>query len=106
MFGLGPAGTAPGQFYGAGKVLGIVSLVPAVGWVALLTAIALFFPRNTQEMLGDYEVGLPTMATPENRSRIRLAWRPNVRWAVTVAVLASVALVYAGGPSPFLYYRF
>jgi D-alanyl-lipoteichoic acid acyltransferase DltB (MBOAT superfamily) len=106
MFGLGPAGAAPGQFYGAGKVLGTVPIVPAVVWVALLTAIALFFPRNTQQILGQYEVGLPTIASPEHKSRIALVWHPTVRWALASGVLLAIALVFAGGPSPFLYYRF
>jgi alginate O-acetyltransferase complex protein AlgI len=106
MFGIGPAGAAPGAFYGRGAILGTVAVVPAVVWVAMLTAIALFFPRNTQEILGDYDVGLPTMASPQRSGGIPLAWRPNARWAIAMAATLSVALVFAGGPSPFLYYQF
>ena len=105
MTGLGPAGAAPGQFYGPGKFLNAVPVVPAVVWVALLAAIALF-PRNTQQILGDFEVGLPAIATPQRPSRIHLVWRPDLRWAAAMAVLTAVALVFAGGPSLFIYYKF
>jgi hypothetical protein len=29
-----------------------------------------------------------------------------VRWALAMAVVAGIGLVFVAGPSPFLYYRF
>jgi alginate O-acetyltransferase complex protein AlgI len=107
MVGVGGAGAAsPGAFFGTATLFNSVTYVPAVTWVALLAAIALFFPRNTQEVLENYEVGLPTLPSPQSRPRIRLAWRPNLRWAIGIALLVGLGLVFLGGPSPFLYYRF
>ncbi|MGW6928418.1 MBOAT family O-acyltransferase [Lentzea sp. NPDC054927] len=108
MFGFGPSGAPIGQFYGTTNLFGAVTVIPAVLWVLALLAIAVFFPRNTQEILGRYEVGLPTMAgaLPDKPSRIRLSWQLNMRWALLTAAAAATALVFAGGPSPFLYYRF
>jgi alginate O-acetyltransferase complex protein AlgI len=107
MAGAGAAGAAgPGAFFGTATLFGSVAYVPAIVWVGFLAAIALFFPRNSQEVLEKYEVGLPTLPSPESRPRIRLAWRPNLRWAVGIALLVGLGLVFLGGPSPFLYYRF
>jgi D-alanyl-lipoteichoic acid acyltransferase DltB (MBOAT superfamily) len=106
MVGLGPSGgPSPAKLYGT-YTLGSVTYVPVVFWVVLLLAIALLFPRNTQQLLADYKVGLPTIPSPEPRPWFALTWQPNVRWATAVAVMAGLALVYVGGPAPFLYYKF
>jgi D-alanyl-lipoteichoic acid acyltransferase DltB (MBOAT superfamily) len=102
--GLGAADT--GAFYGTALLFNSVTYVPAVAWVAFLAAIALFFPRNTQEILEKYEVGLPVFPRPEARPRITVAWRPSPQWAFGIAVLVGLGLVFLAGPSPFLYYRF
>ncbi|MFB9690299.1 MBOAT family O-acyltransferase [Amycolatopsis plumensis] len=107
MFGLGPAGAPTGQFYGTSRLFQTITVTPALLWVIALLAIALFFPRNTQQILGRYDVGLPTMAAaPDKPSRIALTWRPNLRWALITGGALAAALVFAGGPSPFLYYQF
>jgi alginate O-acetyltransferase complex protein AlgI len=106
MFGFGPPGAPTAQFYGTTRLFQTVTVIPAVLWVLALLAMAVLFPRNTQQILGRYEVGLPTLAVPEKKPRIAISWRPNMRWALTTAMLAATALVFAGGPSPFLYYKF
>ena len=107
MAGLGH-GAAPSaaQFYGTATVFGALTVVPALIWVVLLAGVAVLFPVNTQQFLGEHDVALPTMFSPESRSWVRLVWRPGVRWAMPVAVLGALALGFVGGPSPFLYYHF
>jgi hypothetical protein len=107
MFGAGAGAAAgPGAFFGTSKLFGTLAVVPAVIWVALLLAIALLWPRNSQQMLDRYQVGLPTIPSSEPRSRWNPRWHPNLRWAAAAALLFGAGLVFAGGPSPFLYYQF
>jgi D-alanyl-lipoteichoic acid acyltransferase DltB (MBOAT superfamily) len=107
MFGLGPRGATLGAFYGTSRLFQTVTVIPALLWVVALLAIALFFPRNTQQILDRYEVGLPAMATGAAKPpRITLTWRPSMGWALATAAVTGVALVFAGGASPFLYYKF
>jgi hypothetical protein len=107
MFGLGPSGAPTGQFFGTTNLFGAITVTPVVLWVLALLAIAVFFPRNTQQILGRHEVGLPAIAQlPDKPSKIRLDWQLNLRWALLTGAAAATALVFAGGPSPFLYYRF
>jgi D-alanyl-lipoteichoic acid acyltransferase DltB (MBOAT superfamily) len=96
MFGLGPAGSPPSQFFGTAKLFGAVTITPSLWWVAGLLLIAVFF-RNTQQMLGNGFGGI---------SESPASWQPSLRWAVSTALVAATALVFAGGASPFLYYRF
>jgi alginate O-acetyltransferase complex protein AlgI len=107
MFGLGPSGATVGEFYGTSRLFQTITVTPAVLWVLALLAIAVFFPRNTQQILHKYEVGLPSMATaPDKPSRISMSWRPNLRWALVIGAATAAGLIFAGGPSPFLYYQF
>lgn len=106
MLGLGATGDVPpGAFYGTQSLFGL-NVVPAIAWTLLLGAIALLFPRNTQQILEKYDVALPTLPSPEDKPRIRLQWQPNLRWAITVAIVAGLGLVFVAGPSPFLYYLY
>jgi alginate O-acetyltransferase complex protein AlgI len=105
MVGVGASQTSPGTFFGTQTLFG-VTYVPAVTWMLLLAAVALLFPRNTQQILDRYEVGLPTLPAAEPKPRFTLRWQPSLQWGVAIAVVAGLALVFAGGPSPFLYYRY
>jgi alginate O-acetyltransferase complex protein AlgI len=108
MLGLASAAPATAaQFYGTASLLGALTVVPAVIWLVLLAAIALLFPRNTQQILGRYPVALPSLASPPEPERPpRVDWRPSLRWATAMAALGGVALTSLGGQSPFLYYQF
>src|SRR5262249_5448544 len=107
MVGLGPAGAPPvGKLYGSFNLFGLMTYVPALTWTALLLAVVLLFPSNTQEILDQYSVALPTLPSPAMRSWARLRWQPTIAWTVACALLVGVALVFSGGPSPFLYYKF
>lgn len=107
MLGAGVTG-APGvaQFFGT-SVVGSLTYIPVLTWLALLTGLALY-PRNSQQMLGGRAVGLDVMPASDSPTRppLRLTWRPQVRWAFAMAVVTALALTFAGGPSPFLYYQF
>ena len=106
MLGLGPSGGAgTATFYGSQALFG-QTFVPAVTWLLLLAAIALLAPRNTQQILERYDIGLQTMPTPEPERRFQLRWRPNLRWAVAIGAVTGMALIFSGGPSPFLYYHY
>jgi alginate O-acetyltransferase complex protein AlgI len=111
MLGNGAAGAPDtAQFFGT-KAVGAFTYTPAVTWLVLLLAIALFFPRNTQELLAEHRVALDVMPSQQLRPWLPLAsrplaWHPNLRWAVAMAFVIGLALVFAGGPSPFLYYQF
>ena len=105
MVGVGATGPAPSVFYGTTTVLGLV-FVPAIAWIAVLAAIALGVPRNTQQIMARYDVALPSLPSPEPTPRESWRWKPSVRWALAMAVVAGIGLVFVAGPSPFLYYRF
>lgn len=108
MFGLTSAApTTAAQFYGTAILLGSFTVVPAVIWLLLLAAIAVLFPRNSQQILANYPVALPSLASSEEPERLpRIDWRPSLRWAAAMAAIGGVALTSLGGPSPFLYYQF
>ena len=106
MFGLGPAGAAMGKFYSTTNLFSVVTIIPAVAWVVVLLIVALAFPRNSQQLLQRYEVALPTITVAETRTKFALLWAPTMRWAPIIGLAAAIALVFAGGPSPFLYYKF
>jgi hypothetical protein len=35
-----------------------------------------------------------------------IAWRPNLRWMVFIAVIAAIAMIRLTGKSEFLYWQF
>ena len=96
MWFLGPAGAPPNEFFGTAKIFDTITVVPALLWVTGLLVLAVFF-RNTQQMLGNGLGGITEKVA---------TWQPSMRWAVGTALVAATALVFAGGASPFLYYRF
>ena len=106
MFGLGPAGPAPATMYGKATFLGHFSYDPVVFWVLLLAGVALLAPRNSQQLLEKHEVGLPTIPVADNQRRFRIVWNPSLAWSVASGLALGAALTFAGGPSPFLYYKF
>ena len=71
--------------------------VGALGWIALLAAIALAAP-NTQQILGPVDGGA------ESPPRI---WTPTLRWGVATGLLFGVAVSRTfSEPTTFLYFRF
>ena len=82
-------------------------LVAAIGWVAVLLAIALMLP-NTLHMLAAYEpaLGVPRRPTARFASLRLLDWAPTVPWALTMCALVIAAIMRLGGKSEFLYWQF
>jgi hypothetical protein len=106
MSGFGAAGATTSSFYGSTKVFNTFSYPPVMLWVTVLTAAALLFPRNSQQLLAKYHVGLPTIPVADNQRRFLLSWNPTLQWSTILGLAFGAALVFAGGPSPFLYYKF
>src|SRR5205823_2936079 len=100
-------GPAPdvAAFFGTATVFKVLMVAPALIWLAILGAGAVLFPSNTQQMLGEHHLALPTMFSPESTPWLRVLWRPNLRWAAGIAFVAACGLAFVGGPSPFLYYH-
>jgi alginate O-acetyltransferase complex protein AlgI len=74
-------------------------------WVATLTFIALTFP-NTLQILARYE---PALGVKPGRAQLRgriIEWNPSVAWAVVVAAISAIGVLFIGGPSEFLYWQF
>jgi D-alanyl-lipoteichoic acid acyltransferase DltB (MBOAT superfamily) len=83
------------------------TLARVLAWTALLLGLALLAP-STLEILAPYEPALgwrPEQAGARS-GRLRLAWRPSLLWALSIAALAAVAVAQLGGPSEFLYWQF
>jgi D-alanyl-lipoteichoic acid acyltransferase DltB (MBOAT superfamily) len=83
------------------------ALAAALGWIAVLLAIALLLP-NTLEMLAAWEPALgvrPRPATALTWQRV-LGWTPTLPWAVCMSALVVAAVLRLGGKSEFLYWQF
>jgi hypothetical protein len=83
------------------------TLARVLTWTTVLLGIALLAP-NTLEILAPYEpaLGWGPERTGALIGRLRLAWRPSLVWALSIAALAAVAVAQLGGPSEFLYWQF
>lgn len=65
-------------------------------WVAVAAAIAWLMP-NTQQIMARFEPAIGARW---------LAWLPNRRWAVGMALLSLACLLSLGRPAEFLYFQF
>ena len=78
------------------------------GWIAVVAAVAWLLP-NTQEV-ARFEPAYTDAAheahAPAFASAGRLAWRPSLGWAVTVAALTTAGLFALPQVSEFLYFQF
>ena len=77
----------------------LVDPLPAVLWIAALSAIALLAP-NTQEIMARHRPVLEPVVP------VRLAWRPTLPWAIVVALVGLTTALQLSGVSEFLYFRF
>ena len=72
-------------------------------WIAGLLAIAMVAP-NTQQILAPWK---PILGKVEEiGGPIRITFKPNVAWAITVAIALAIALAGLNEHSQFLYYQF
>lgn len=72
--------------------------VSTYGWVIALSLVVFLAP-NTQEIM---RRGQPAPA----ESQPRVAWRPSVRWAVLMSLVAMAGILSLSHPSEFLYFQF
>lgn len=74
---------------------------------AIAALLALLCP-NSLEILDRYEPALGWKPHPHGSATAnnRVQWAPSLAWAVAVSMLATVAILYLGGQSEFLYWQF
>jgi len=74
--------------------------IEAWRWLAVALSIALFAP-NSQELLSQYDPVLSVHPTAR-----KLAWRPNMKWAIFTATIAVYGILQISKASEFIYYQF
>jgi len=100
LFGLGQAEPAS-----VAAMFGSIDVGVALGWLAVLTAIALAFP-NTQQILRKYWFSSDPEQKEQGGWPAWLAWRPSPAWAVACAVIILASLGSISGNTEFIYYKF
>ncbi len=73
-------------------------------WIAVSLFVVWFMP-NTPQWMSRIKVCLDEQGMLEN-CKTRILWQPNLRWAIAVTFLASVALLNLNEVSEFLYFQF
>jgi alginate O-acetyltransferase complex protein AlgI len=77
-----------------------------VMWILVSLLIALVLP-NTLQILARYEPALGVKPqTVEFGGRSISKWSASLPWAISVSVVAAMAILSLGGPSEFLYWQF
>jgi D-alanyl-lipoteichoic acid acyltransferase DltB (MBOAT superfamily) len=77
-------------------------------WIAIAATIAFAFP-NTQEITRRFEPALDFVRAHESgmpRIARILSWRPSLRWAIAIALLALTSILSLNRPAEFLYFQF
>jgi alginate O-acetyltransferase complex protein AlgI len=78
--------------------------VSTYGWVIALSLVVFLAP-NTQEIMRRRLPDLNDAHAPAG-SQARVVWRPSVRWAVLMSMVAIAGILSLSHPSEFLYFRF
>jgi alginate O-acetyltransferase complex protein AlgI len=73
-------------------------------WVITLSLVVFLAP-NTQEMMGRWRPALDDAYAPAG-SQAKFVWRPSVRWAVMMSLVAIAGILSLSHPSEFLYFQF
>jgi alginate O-acetyltransferase complex protein AlgI len=94
----------------AGHGLAAGTTLPRIdlGLVAVGYLGCLILP-NINEIFRQHAIGLETYRLPERWSLLQLQWRANLNWGGATAVMlviGLIAMLAAGGGSPFLYFQF
>jgi alginate O-acetyltransferase complex protein AlgI len=77
-----------------------------VMWILVSLLIALVLP-NTLQILARYEPALGVKPqTVEFGGRSISEWSASLPWAISVSIVAAMAVLSLGGPSEFLYWQF
>ena len=78
--------------------------VQMVGWTLFAGFIAFFLP-NTQQLMKNFEPALD-FVKEERKSVFNLRWKPQILWAIVIAMLLVSSLLSLNRPSEFLYFQF
>jgi alginate O-acetyltransferase complex protein AlgI len=81
---------------------------PKQDWATLAGAAAIaYLLPNAYELLRRYRPGIVTFPNPSTTpTLLRLAWRPNLFWAILIAGLTAFLFTRLNRPAPFLYAGF
>lgn len=84
-----------------------IFLYPGIkGWAVLcLTLLSIWCAPNTQELMANYHQHFKDYKRPWTFPSWVL-WRPNVLWALALAVLFSATFLHLANPTEFLYFNF
>jgi alginate O-acetyltransferase complex protein AlgI len=76
-------------------------------WIAAPAFVALLCP-NTLQIMSRYQPALGWNPSPHDGETVKtdLLWQPSLVWACGVSVIATIAILYIGGQSEFLYWQF
>jgi alginate O-acetyltransferase complex protein AlgI len=79
--------------------------VTQLNWLCFLLVFCMVAP-NTQQILAAYRPALMTPGYGELGNAGLFAWRPNLAWALALAVLGTFAVLSIHRYSEFIYFRF
>lgn len=75
-------------------------------WLCAMIAGTVWLP-NVFEIFEDETIVIGAAPSgAESDPRVRFAWRPNLRWALLLGLMAAVALLHLSRVSEFLYFQF
>ena len=77
-------------------------------WVLLaLIAVAVYLLPNAYDLLRRYRPGIIVFANASTSPEaLRLAWRPNLYWAILLGLIAGAVFMRINHVTPFLYGAF
>jgi hypothetical protein len=73
-----------------------------INWLCWLFAVVWLLP-NTQQVMACYR---PALGVSSSENPARLTWRPDLAWAIAIALMALVGLLQLSHVSEFLYFQF
>ena len=97
MFGMHGIEMMPGNSW----LTGLHAVARPLSWLLMLYLIVWRMP-NTQEIMGDFQ---PALGYVDDRPGISPRFRPTLLWAMSIGVIATVAMLMRQ-QSEFLYFRF
>jgi len=81
----------------------------AMVWFLFWLSVVWFWP-NTQQLMNRFEPALEEHVISEQKPLLpwmqKIQWRPSVRWAIVIGIIAAVTLLSLSRVSEFLYFQF
>jgi len=109
-----PAAFAPafGSLQGPLEALGVAftlggggQFLSTYGWIIALSLVVFVAP-NTQEIMRCWRPVLDDASVSGSRASAWYSWRPSVRWAALMSLVAIAGILSLSHPSEFLYFQF